>query len=96
MFIQKKDMKIVGLDQTRGTLETLLVLLKEGSKRPTDLIRSISVSADTFYVIVKILKKYNLVIKQYDESLDALVWSLTDKGREIAKFLDEIEKKLNQ
>jgi predicted transcriptional regulator len=96
MFIQKKEMKIVGLDQTRGTLETLLVLLRDGSKRPTDIISSISVSADTFYVVVKILKGYNLVVKQYDESLDALVWCLTDKGREIARFLDEIEKRLNR
>ena len=87
-------MKVIGLDQTKGTLETLIVLLKEGNKRPTDLIRSISVSADTFYVIAKILKKYKLITKQYDESQDVLVWSLTDKGKEIAELLNEMEKKL--
>ena len=88
-------MKITGLEQTKGTLETLILLLKDGDKRPTELISSISVSADTFYVIVKVLKKYELIAKRYDKSQDALVWSLTGKGKEIANLLNEIEKKLN-
>ena len=87
-------MKIVELEKTRGTLETLMVLFSEGNKIPTHLIKSITPSADTFYVIVKKLKKYNLIKRQYDESQDALVWALTPKGRRIAELLIEVERNL--
>jgi len=89
------NMEFVELEKTRGTLETLMVLLKDGDKRPTHLIKSISPSADTFYTVVKKLKEYSLIKKQYDESQDALVWALTPKGRKIAVFLLEIEKILS-
>ena len=69
-------MEFVELEKTRGTLETLMILLKEGDKRPTHLIKSISPSADTFYTVVKKLKEYSLIKKQYDEPQDALVWVL--------------------
>lgn len=88
-------MKIAELEQTRGMLETLTILFKEGDKRPTELIELISPSADTFYVIVEKLKKYKLIKKQHDKSQDVLVWSLTPKGKEIAELLVEIERKLN-
>ena len=85
----------IELEQTKGTLETLMVLLKKGDTRSTYLINSISASRETFYKIVKILKKYGLVKKLYIEDQDILIWSLTPKGKEIAKLLIEIEKKLN-
>jgi len=85
----------IELEQTKGTLETLMVLLKKGDTRSTYLIKSISASRETFYKIVKILKKYGLVKKLYIEDQDILIWSLTPKGKEIAKLLIEIEKKLN-
>ena len=87
--------RFVELEQTKGTLETLMVLLKKGDTRSTYLINSISASRETFYKIVKILKKYGLVKKLYIEDQDILIWSLTPKGKEIAKLLIEIEKKLN-
>ena len=85
----------IELEQTKGTLETLMVLLKKGDIRSTYLIDSISASRETFYKIVKILKKYGLVKKLYIEDQDILIWSLTPKGKEIAKLLIEIERKLN-
>jgi len=87
-------MKIIKLEQTKGTFETLVVLLKKGNKRPTDLIESISASRDTFYTIVGILKGYDLIEKQYDKTQNALVWILTPKGRKIAELLMEMEKTL--
>lgn len=88
-------MKLIELEQTKGSLETLIVLLQEGNKRSTDLIELISPSRETFYKIMKKLKKYELITRQYDESQDALVWTLTARGKGIAEFLIEIEKKLN-
>jgi len=87
--------RFVELEQTKGTLETLMALFKKGDTRSTYLINSISASRETFYKIVKILKKYGLVKKLYIEDQDILIWSLTPKGKEIAKLLIEIEKKLN-
>ncbi|GAH82943.1 unnamed protein product, partial [marine sediment metagenome] len=87
--------RFVELEQTKGTLETLMVLFKKGDMRSTYLINSISVSRETFYKIVKTLKKHELVKKLYIEDQDILTWSLTPKGKEIAKLLIEIEKKLN-
>ena len=87
--------KLIELEQTKGTLETLMVLLKKGDTRSTYLIDSISSSRETFYKIVKILKKYGIVKKLYVEDQDILIWSLTPKGEEIAKLLVEIEKKLS-
>lgn len=87
-------MKLIELEQTKGSLETLIVLLQEGNKRSTDLIELISPSRETFYKIMKKLKKYGLITRQYDESQDALAWTLTAKGKGIAEFLIEIEKNL--
>lgn len=72
-----------------------MVLFKKGDTRSTYLIDSISASRETFYKIVKTLKKYGLVKKIYIEDQDILIWSLTPKGKEIAKLLIEVEKKLN-
>ncbi len=86
-------MKIIELEQTRGTFETLVVLLK-GNKRPTALIEDISVCKDTFYTITRKLDEYDLIEKQYDKEQDAIVWTLTQKGRKIAELLMEMEKNL--
>ncbi len=83
------------LEQTKGTLETLMILLKKGDMRSTYLINSISASRETFYKIVKILKKHKLAKKIYIEKQDILIWSLTSKGKEIAELLVEIENRLN-
>ena len=87
-------MKIIKLEQTKGTFETLVVLLKKGNKRPTDLIEAISASRDTFYTIVGKLEGYDLIEKQYDKAQNALVWTLTPKGRKVADLLMEMEKTL--
>jgi len=87
--------RFVELERIKGTLETLMVLSKKGDTRSTYLIDSISVSRETFYKIVKTLKKHGLVKKLYIEDQDILIWSLTPKGKEIAKLLIEVEKKLN-
>ena len=83
------------LEKTKGTLETLMVLLEKGETRTTPLIKSISTSRETFYRIVKLLKKYKLAKKLYIEDRDVLIWTLTPKGEKIAKHLIEIEKILN-
>ena len=83
------------LEKTKGTLETLMVLLEKGETRTTHLIKSISASRETFYRIVKLLKKYKLAKKLYIEDRDVLIWTLTPKGEKIAKHLIEIEKILN-
>ncbi len=85
-------MKINNLE-TRGTAE-LLILLREKNQRPMELIEAISCSADSFYKIVKILQKYGLIKKVYNEKRDCLSWSLTDKGKKIADLLNEVEKNL--
>ena len=83
------------LEKTKGTFETLMVLLAKGDSRSTYLIDSISASRETFYKIMKILKKYELAKKVYVEDKDVLTWTLTSKGKEIAKHLIEIDKILN-
>lgn len=85
-------MKFIELEQTKGVLETLMILYREGNKRPTYLIESVSASRETFYKIIKILAKHELIKKHFDEERDAVVWTLTEKGRKIAKHLNEIEK----
>ena len=87
--------RFVELERIKGTLETLMVLFKKGDTRSTYLIDSISVSRETFYKIVKILKKHGLARRVYIEDQNILIWSLTPKGKEIAKLLIEVEKKLN-
>ena len=87
-------MEIIKLEQTKGTFETLVVLLKKGNKRPTHLIESIVASRDTFYTIAKKLEEYDLIEKQYDKAQNALVWTLTTKGRKVAELLMEMEKNL--
>jgi len=71
-----------------------MVLFKKGDTRSTYLIDSISASRETFYKIVKTLKKHGLAKKIYIENQDILLWSLTPKGKEIAELLLEIENKL--
>ena len=84
--------KLVELEKTKGVLEVLMVLFKKGDTRSTYIIKSISISRETFYKITKTLKKHGLAKKIYIEDQNILLWTLTSKGKEIAAHLVEIER----
>lgn len=87
------EMKISILEKIKGTLRLLMYLYKNENQRPIELIKGTGISSELVYKFFNKFKD-DLIEKSHDKERDILVWRLTKKGKEIVKFLMEIEKRL--
>lgn len=79
------------LEQT-GAIRIILFLQKKGPATLTDIKNGVNCSLSAIYNALQKLENEGLIKKEFEKTFPRRrVTSLTDKGKEVAKKLEEIE-----
>lgn len=85
-----ENIKTIEQLENRGVLQIILILSNEKKLRASPLQKKMKGSSDVYYKARDMLEDTGLITKQPEAIGSYVTYTLTDKGRKIAGYLEHI------